>query len=146
MGNAKDFLKKDKKERLSEYDPLEPQRIVNGVKGHLIKKKGDKDTHTNLPLYSNTSDVYLRQNEHGVVQARVYVGQKTFLDFDWSHNHTNPNGESFPRGVVHVQIWQLNSEGIPERVGDAARYMNNAEMKMYGPLLKAYNPGVKFRK
>jgi hypothetical protein len=146
MGNGVDFFARDERGRRSEYVSLASPVIVNGVKGHLIKKKGDKDTHTNLPLYSNTSDVYLRQNSNGVCQARVYSGQKTFLDFDWSHNHTNPDGTKFPRGVVHVQVWQLNADGRPERVGDSARFMNNTEMKMYGPLLKKYYPNVKFRK
>lgn len=93
MGNGADFFSRDEKGRRSEYVSLEPARTVNGVKGHLIKKGGDSDTHTNLPYYSNTSDVYFRQNKNGVCQARVYVGQKKYLDFDWSHAHTNSDGK-----------------------------------------------------
>lgn len=100
MGNGADFFSRDEKGRRSEYVSLEPARTVNGVKGHLIKRKGDKDTYSNLPLYSNTSDVYFRQNEHGVCQARVYVGQKTILDFDWSHAHTNKgDGENLSEAL-----------------------------------------------
>ena len=82
MGNGANFFSRDERGRRSEYVSLEPARTVNGVKGHLIKKVGDSDTHTILPFYSNTSDVYLRQNKNGVCQARLFIGQKTFLDFD----------------------------------------------------------------
>lgn len=75
MGNGADFFSRDENGRRSEYESLEPARTVNGVK--VIKKKGDSDTHTNLPFYSNTSDVYFRQNENGVCQACVFIGQKT---------------------------------------------------------------------
>lgn len=146
MGNGKDFFSRDAAGRRSEYVSLAPPVTVNGVKGHLIKKKGDSDTHTNLPYYSNSSDVYFRQNVDGVCQARVYVGQKKFLDFDWSHKHRNKDGREFQKGVVHVQIWQENSDGTFTRKSDDARSMSNAEMKKYGPLLKKFCPTVKFRK
>ena len=145
MGNGADFFSRDEKGRRSEYVSLEPTRTVNGVKGHLIKRKGDKDTYSNLPLYSNTSDVFFRQNEHGVCQARVYVGKKTILDFDWSHAHTNKgDGRKFERGTLHVQVWKQNKDGTFIRINDA-RSMSNAEMKKYGPILKDYYPSVKFR-
>ncbi|MBR1542165.1 MAG: hypothetical protein IJ628_06095 [Bacteroidaceae bacterium] len=145
MGNGADFFSRDEKGRRSEYVSLEPARTVNGVKGHLIKKKGDSDTHTNLPFYSNTSDVYFRQNENGVCQARVFIGQKTYLDFDWSHTHTNKGDRrKFERGTVHVQVWKQNKDGTFTRIADA-RSMNNAEMKKYGPILKSFCPSVKLR-
>lgn len=146
MGNGADFFSRDEKGRRSEYVSLEPARIVNGVKGHLIKKVGDSDTHTSLPYYSNTSDVYLRKNANGVCQARVYEGQHMFLDFDWSHAHRNSDGRVFEKGVVHVQRWKQNDDGTFTRLSDDARYMNNREMAKYGPLLKSYFPGIKFRK
>lgn len=145
MGNGAVFFSRDEKGRCSEYVSLEPARTVNGVKGHLIKKVGDSDTHTNLPYYSNTSDVYFRQNKNGVCQARVYVGQKKYLDFDRSHNHKNSDGRKFERGVVHVQVWKQNKDGSFSRLSDDARSMSNAEMKKYGPILKAYCPTVKLR-
>ena len=145
MGNGADFFSRDEKGRRSEYVSLEPARTVNGIKGHLIKKVGDSDTHTNLPYYSNTSDVYFRQNKNGVCQARVFIGQKTYLDFDWSHTHINKgNGRKFVRGTVHVQVWKQNKDGTFTRV-DEARSMSNAEMKKFGPILKDYCPSVKFR-
>ena len=145
MGNGSNFFSGDEKGRRSEYVSIEPARIVNGVKGHLIKKVGDSDTHTNLPFYSNTSDLYFRQNENDVCQARVFIGQKTYLDFDWSHTHINKGyGRKFERGTVHVQVWKQNKDGTYTRVTEA-RSMNNAEMKKYGPILKDYCPSVKLR-
>lgn len=147
MGNGANFFSRDERGRRSEYVSVEPAKTINGVKGHVIKKVGDRETHTNLPYYSNTSDVYFRKNINGVCQARVYVGQKMFLDFDWSHQHINigGNGRVFKKGVVHVQMWQENKDGTFTRVSNQARYMNNAEIKKYGRLIKAFCPDVKFR-
>ena len=44
MGNDAKFFSRDEKGRRSEYTALEPSKIVNGVKGTVIKKIGDKDT------------------------------------------------------------------------------------------------------
>lgn len=146
MGNAANFFSRDERGRRSEYISLMPAKIVNGVKGHLIKKAGDSDIHTSLPFYSNTSDIYFRQNEHGVCQARMYIGQKMFLDFDWSHTHTNKgDGRKFERGTVHVQVWKQNKDGTFTRINDA-RSMSNAEMKKFGSILKNFCPGVKLRR
>lgn len=38
MGNGVDFFSRDEKGRRSEYTALEPSKIVNGVKGTVIKK------------------------------------------------------------------------------------------------------------
>lgn len=146
MGNGADFFSRDERGRRSEYISLEPARTINGVKGHLIKKVGDKDTHTSLPYYSNSSDVYLRKNAYGVCQARIYVGQKMFLDLDWSHMHMNSDGKTFEKGVVHVQMWQMNRDGTFTRLSNDARYMSAKEMSKYGQLLKKYCPEVKLRK
>ena len=146
MGNDVNFFSLAPKGRRSEYVALAPSKIVNGVKGSLIKKRGDTDTHTNLPYFSNTSEVYFRKNANGVCQARVYIGQKKYLDFDWSHKHRNStDGRIFSKGTVHVQVWKENKNGTFSRVSDAARSMNNAEMKRYGPLLKVFCPEIKLR-
>lgn len=146
MGNGADFFTRDAKGRRSEYEAVENAVIINGVKGKVIKKIGDKETHTNLPYYSNTSDVYFRKNKDGVCQGRVYVGQKKYLDLDWSHVHVNKtDGRTFSKGVVHVQMWAENSDGSFSRVSDSARLMNNAEIKKYGPLIRHFCPNVKFR-
>ena len=146
MGNGADFFSRDEKGRRSEYESLAPAVTINGVKGHLIKKVGDSDTHTNLPFYSHPSDVYFRQSTYGVCQARVFVGQKPYLDFDWSHTHKNKgDGRKFDRGTVHVQVWKQNKDGTFTRLSDDARSMSNHEMKKYGPILKYFCPTVKLR-
>lgn len=146
MGNGVNFFSRDEKGRRSEYEELMPSKIVNGVKGTLIKKIGDKDTHTGLPYYSNTSDVYFRKNKNGVCQARVYVGNKKYLDFDWSHNHKNRDSNRvFEVGRVHVQVWKEESKGSFIRLSDNARSMSVAEMKKYGPILKAFCHNIKLR-
>jgi len=116
------------------------------VKGTIVKRRGS-DTHTNLPRYADKCDMYFRQNVNGVCQGRVYVNHKMTIDFDWSHSHTNKSGDrrTFRVGVVHVQVWKECSDGTFVRITDNARYMNNYEMKKYGPLLKAFCPSVKFR-
>lgn len=146
MGNGIDFFSRDERGRRSEYVSIEPAKVVKGVKGHVIKKVGDSDTHTNLPYYANSSDVYFRKNANGVCQARVYIGHKMFLDFDWSHVHKNSDGRTFDKGVVHVQIWKQNSDGSFTRMSNEARSMSNYEMSKYGALIKSFSPEVKFRK
>lgn len=59
-GNGTDFFLRDAKGRRSEYVVVAPPKIVNGVKGDIIKKAGDSDTHTNFPYYSNTTGVTLQ--------------------------------------------------------------------------------------
>lgn len=147
MGNGVDFFSRDAEGRRSEYVSLGRKETANGVSGHIIKRKGATDTHTNLPFYSNTSDVYFRKNVNGVCQARVYMGQKLFLDFDWSHNHKNHDGSgrSFKEGHVHVQMWKANKDGTFSRVSESARSMSPAEMKKYGPILRKFCPNIKLR-
>ena len=146
MGNGADFFARDAAGRQSEYESLSPAVTINGINGHLIKRKGDSDTHTNLPFYANTSDVYFRQNVYGVCQARTYIGHNLHLDFDWSHAHTNRgDGRHFPAGVVHVQVWEKQKDGTFKRLSNEARSMSNYEMKKYGPILKYFCPSVKFR-
>ncbi len=146
MGNGADFFSRDYAGRRSEYESLSPAVTINGIRGHLIKRKGDSDTHTNLPFYANTSDVYFRQNVYGVCQARTYIGNKLHLDFDWSHEHINKDdGRVFHKGTIHVQIWQEQNNGTFKRLSNEARSMSNYEMKKYGPILKYFCPSVKFR-
>lgn len=146
MGNGADFWLGNKTGSDSEFVPLAPSKTINGVKGTLIKKRGDPDDHSSLPKYANTSDMYFRQNKNGVCQGRVYVNHSMTIDFDWSHAHTNKSdGRHFPAGVVHVQVWIKQKDGSFRRLSDSARYMNNHEMKKYGPLIKYFCPDAKFR-
>lgn len=147
MGNAVNFFTLGKAERSSEYVSFSRKETVNGVTGHLIKKNGSKDTHTNLPRYANSSDMYFRQNAKGICQARVYIGQKMFQDFDWSHDHKNKDGSGciFKEGHVHVQVWKENKDGSFTRISDSARSMSPAEMKKYGPVMKKFCSNIKLR-
>ena len=130
-----------------EYEAVGQAKIVGGIKGGIVKRKDATETHSNLPQYAVTSDMYFRKNNAGVCQGRVYLDHKVTLDFDWRHDHTNNgiDGRHFRRGVVHVQIWQQKPDGTFTRISNGARLMNNAEMKQYGPLIKTFCPGVKFR-
>jgi hypothetical protein len=146
MGNDAEFLRGGRRGDNSEYVTVGSAKIVNGIKGKIVKRRGDSDTHSNLPKYAATSDMYFRQNKKGVCQARVYLAHKMCLDFDWSHHHNNEgDGRSFKLGTVHVQVWQWHSDGSFTRLNNNARYMNNSEIKKYGDLIRAFCKSVKFR-
>ena len=146
MGNGKvypggGFIGPDAKyERIGEY------KYANGLRGSIVKRKVDTSDHSNLPQFANSSDMYFRQNSKGICQGRVYINHATFLDFDWSHNHTNNgDGRSFDIGTIHVQMWLKNSDGSFSRLSNDARMMNNSEIKKYGPLIRKFCKTVKFR-
>lgn len=148
MGNGVEFFKAIASGGAKcEYESVGEAKTVGGVKGKIVKRKDATETHSNLPQYAVTSDMYFRKNDSGVCQGRVYLDHKVTLDFDWSHNHTNngTDGRHFQKGVVHVQIWQQKPDGTFTRISNGARLMNNAEMKKHGPLIKAFCPNVKFR-
>lgn len=148
MGNGVEFFKAIASGGAKcEYEAVGQAKIVGGIKGGIVKRKDATETHSNLPQYAVTSDMYFRKNNAGVCQGRVYLDHKVTLDFDWSHDHTNNgiDGRHFRRGVVHVQIWRQKPDGTFTRISNGARLMNNAEMKQYGPLIKTFCPGVKFR-
>lgn len=147
MGNGAEYLAGKRRGNDSEYVSIGPSKIVNGIKGTLLKRRNGSDTHSNLPEYANTSDVYFRQNKNGVCQARVYSDGKMSIDFDWSHRHcnTSTDGQVFERGIVHVQTWIIHKDGSKERMSENARPMSYYEIATYGPLIKAFCPDVKFR-
>lgn len=130
-----------------EYETVGKAKTVGDVKGEIVKRKDSSSAHSNLPQYAVTSDMYFRENHSGVCQGRVYLDHKVTIDFDWSHEHINigTDGRHFRKGVVHVQIWKQKSDGTFTRISNGARLMNNAEIKKYGPLIKAFCPDVKFR-
>lgn len=146
MGNSAEFLAGGRRGEDSEYVSIGSAKIVNNVKGRIVKRRGDSDTHSNLPRYADTSEVYFRKNANGVCQARVYLNNKMCIDFDWSHNHTNKgDNRSFKAGTVHVQVWKWHPDGSFTRLSNDARFANNAEMKKYGPIIKSFCSSVKFR-
>ncbi len=148
MGNGAEFLRGIALGGAKcEYEVIGASKSVGGIRGKILKRKDSSATHSNLPQYAVTSDMYFRQNVHGVCQGRVYLDHRMCIDFDWSHQHVNngTDGRVFKPGVVHVQVWKQNADGTFTRVSDRARNMSNAEMKKYGPLIKAFCPTVKFR-
>lgn len=146
MGNGKIYPDGGFYGTNAKYERIGDYKYANGLKGVVLKRKEDPNNHSNLPQFANTSDMYFRQNAKGVCQGRVYVDHATFLDFDWSHNHTNKgDGKHFEMGTIHVQIWARNSDGSFSRQSENARLMNNSEIAKYGALIRAYCPDVKFR-
>ena len=145
MGSEKNVNKHGKVVNIL-YETVGETKIINGLKAKVIKLKTDKKgTHSSLPLFSVTSDVYLRLGFDGMpCQAKVYKNERAVLDFDWSHEHRNPDGTVSPKGVVHVQTY-TNVSGSVERHSNQARFMTESEIAKYGPMLLAFNPNVKFR-
>lgn len=148
MGNGAEFLRGIALGGAKcQYETVGQSKTVGGIKGKILKRIDGSETHSNLPYYAVTSDMYFRKNHEGVCQGRVYLDHKLCIDFDWSHQHVNKgtDGRIFKSGVVHVQVWKQNADGTFTRVSDRARSMSNAEIKKYGPLIKAFCPNVKFR-
>ena len=152
MGNQREYIATGGfSAYLYEDHPGWESKTVNGIHGKVIKLKADKTgSHAGLPTYANTSDMYFRVGKDGkVIQGKVYISRKMCIDFDWSHTHTNKglgsDGKSFQKGVIHVQTYRVEKDGTTTRLSNNARYMNNSEMNKYGPIIKAFNPDVKFR-
>lgn len=117
----------------------------NGVSGKVVAKINGTG-YDGLPTLSNTSEVYFKCNAQGeIVQARIYKDRKPIMDLDWDHPHENNNGEKFPEGVVHVQLWKEGANGKLIRDSGHARYMNNDEMSRYGELIHIANSNAKLR-
>lgn len=119
----------------------------NGVEGKIVEKIEGNSSYDGLPLFSNTSEVYFKRDpiSYEIVQARIYSNRHPVADFDWNHEHTNKNGQVFPKGIVHVQELSQDSNGKWTRDNRHARYMNEKEIERYAELLKLANPNIKLR-
>lgn len=149
MGNQQDYIESG---GFSQYLYKDHSgfgaKVVNGVRGKVVLDQRDPNgQHYSLPSYANTSDMYFKVAKNGeVVQGRLYINRKSVLDFDWGHTHTNTSdGKTFPKGTIHVQEYSVGSNGKLIRHSDSARLMTDTEIKKYGPLIKTYNPNVKFK-
>lgn len=147
MGNQREYISSGGfSVYLYEDSPKWTTKIINGIRGKVVKLITDRiGTHSGLPSYANNSDMYLRVGHDGnVIQAKLYKDRKHCLDFDWGHQHKNKGDKTvFPKGIVHVQAYSVSDIGI--RYSNNARLMTESEIAKYGPLLKAFNPNVKFR-
>lgn len=144
MGNSAEYLLGNKPAP-QQFVAVGQSVVVNGIKGKIVKRADDPNSHSALPFYSGTSDVYFRRTEKGICQARVYLERKMMLDFDWGHSHTNKSDkQSFKTGVVHVQTWQWHSDGSFKRQPDA-RLMTSDEIRKYGKVIHHFAPDAKFR-
>ena len=145
MGTARTYNKDTQSLNEYLYESIGEAFYVDGLKCKVIKLKTDpQGTRSNLPWYSNDSDVYIVLGKDGhAKQLRIYKDHEPNKDFDWGHNHTNnhTNGEFFPKGTVHVQEYKSNMgrKGIP------ARKMNNEEIKVWGEIIKKLNPNIKLK-
>lgn len=144
MGNQREYVATG---GFSQYlfQDESPQVTINGVTGKMISKVTDPSgMHSGLPRYGNTSEIYFKKGENGLAsQARVYKDRYSFMDIDWNHTHTNPNGAVFPKGTIHVQVYKLDTAGNLTRLSSNARLMTAAEFEKYGPIIKYFNPNVK---
>ena len=118
----------------------------NGVEGKVVVKI-EGTAYDGLPIFSNTSEVYLKRGKNGaIIQARIYKDRKPICDFDWDHPHKNKKGgEIFEKGVVHVQEFKQKPDGSWYRDSKRARYMSNDEISRYGELIKLADPNAKLR-
>ena len=143
MGAQKQYIKSG---GFSQYMYCQVGDIIRDGKmeGKVIKHI--TDLNKGLPVYSNTSVIYFRQNKDGEIdQCRIYLNRAAYLDFDWGHSHKNKRDRRvFQRGTVHVQTYKIK-DGVPWRDSFNARSINNEEMRKYGRILKKVCPNVKFR-
>lgn len=146
MGNSRFYLSNG---GFSEYlyETVGQPKVINGLRAKIVKLKTDiKGTHSSLPQYSNTTDIYFRLGQDGQpCQAKLYLSRRMCLDFDWDHEHKNSDGKVFKKGTVHVQVYSVNKDGTLSRRSDNARYMTDREIELYGDVLKAFNPNIKLR-
>lgn len=146
MGNSRFYLSNG---GFSEYlyETVGLPKVINGIKAKVVKLKTDElGTHSSLPQYSNSSDIYLRLGKDRLpCQAKVYLSRRMCIDFDWNHTHNNSDGTHFDKGTVHVQVYSVNKDGTLSRRSDNARYMTDREIELYGDVLKAFNPNIKLR-
>ena len=119
---------------------------MNGLRVKTIEYVGTKNHHEGLPIYSNTSDVYLKikkgSTECEIEQARIYKNRHAVMDLDWGHQHIK--GSKYTEGKVHVHFYE-EKNGKYFKNEKKSRFMNNEEIKLYGPIIRKVAPHVKFR-
>lgn len=113
---------------------------INGMTGKVVEKINDTiPNHAGLPIYSNTSDFYVKLSEFDgtPVQIRIFENRRAVLDLDWDHEH-----KPFARGHLHVHDCVINAKGKLKR--KSGRIATNEEIKKYGPLINKVAPNIQF--
>lgn len=146
MGLQREYIESGGFSTYLYYQSGETIVASNGVEGKIIRKI-DGSSFDGLPILSNSSEVYLKRNKDGVItQARIYKDRMPVCDFDFDHSHQNgKRGESFEKGIVHVQEFKKKPDGSWFRDSKHARYMSSKEIERYGELLKRANPNIKLQ-
>ena len=67
---------------------------------------------------------------------RVYKDRASYKDFDWGHDHKNPDNTKFAKGVVHVQRYPGAKDGD-------TRYMTPSEHKLFDKIIEIFAPHAK---
>jgi len=119
---------------------------MNGLRVKTVEYIGTKDHHEGLPIYSNTSDIYLKIKNKSttkeIEQARVFQNRHAYIDLDWGHDHKK--GSKYVEGKVHVHFYELKDGKYVKNL-DKCRFMNNKEIKLYGDIIRKVAPNAKFR-
>lgn len=150
MGNQRDYERGRNDFFSYQFTTASARVTINGVSGKMVERKIQPETgYQGLPAYGGSSDIYFAKGKDGLAsQAKLYDGNgKMKLDFDWSHDHTNKDGTVFHKGVVHVQEYKVETVKGHDKFSrlKKARLMTDAEIEKYGPILKHFNPNIKFR-
>ncbi len=133
------------------YNPLGGFEVYNWVwKGELyhglkvIYNKNDEKNNT-LPLYSNTSDAYIRKVDGEVVQVRFYKDRKAFMDIDLLDNneHKNPDGTKLSSDMIHIHNWGYE-DGKWRRL-EEAHYMTDSEIAAFKELIESFGSKKRMR-
>ena len=123
------------------------QMEINGMQVTTITKIDEANHHSGMPFYSQHSDVYLKMESDSdeIIQAIIYKNRRAVLEIDWGHSHHGKKGHpSFKEGEVHVHTL-TEENGKVVRSKEPARWMNDEEMKKYGPIIRYANPNAKMR-
>lgn len=118
------------------YTKVGESITINGMTGKIIKKIDDESpNHSGLPLYSNTSDFYVKisEDDSKPEQIRIFKNRKVAIDIDWNHPH-----KPFKIGDLHVHEYVFDKSGKPRRL--PPREATDDEIKKYGALIKKFKP------
>lgn len=101
--------------------------FIDGTK--ILKKKNGAGS-ANLPMYSNTSNIYIAVNENGEIkQIRIYKSQQPVIDIDLGHTHHYGENQKF-----HIHDLSVDSNG--KMLRSSGRIPNPEEYLKYNSLIR----------